>query len=499
MDRSTKLLGIVASSLLTTPGVAIATAPLAAFALLGASASAQLSEVEPYYVVVTEDNVNLRCGAGQVWYAVGKVNRGQVLRVDGHEFGWLRVGYPQGIAAIVRSRDAEFDEKSGVVVLVRESRLQANNPAGGVGESWRPLLDYPMPADSVLQHIETIRSSSGEVTGYRVVAPGGAKGFISDSLVRPATESEVQTLLAQSSAPVAPTTTPARPTQSPTPAPAPVETPAPIETQPEFEPDDDPIYADEPEPMPEPAPTPTRQDPAPVVREAAPTQSGDDATRRFPPPAADEPARAPTPTPSQPIRAGGSGEPARTAPMAPPRFEDLQRTLEEVMRQPTEGAEYEPLINEFKRFADSLPDTPESENARRAAMSRIELLRLRADLQRTLQSLAETEAIADSGTAQVEQSVRTVNEAPAYAFVGRLTTSTVYTGQRLPRLFRLQAVDSGRTLAYITPDPALDLEAKLGSVVGVVVRQSRQDATLGLPLIDARRIDQMTADQIRSR
>lgn len=497
MDRSTKLLGIVASSLLTTPGVAIATAPLAAFALLGAGASAQLSEVEPYYVVVTEDNVNLRCGAGQVWYAVGKVNRGQVLRVDGHEFGWLRVGYPQGIAAIVRSRDAEFDEKSGVVVLVRESRLQANNPAGGVGESWRPLLDYPMPPDSVLQHVETIRSTSGEVTGYRVVAPGGAKGFISDSLVRPATEAEVQTLLAQNAPPVAPTTT-APPTPAQTPAPAPAQTPAPIETQPEFEPDDDPIYAEEPEPTPEPTPTPTRRDPAPIVREAEPASTGDDASRRFPPPAADEPARTPPPA-TQPIRAGGSGEPARSAPLAPPRFEDLQRTLEEVMRQPTEGAEYQPLINEFKRFADTLPDTPENENARRAAASRIELLQLRADLQRTLQSLSETEALADSGTAQVEQSVRTVNEAPAYAFVGRLTTSTVYNGQRLPRLFRLQAIDSGRTLAYITPDPALDLEAKLGSVVGVVVRQSRQDATLGLPLIDARRVDQMTADQIRSR
>ena len=129
-------------------------------------------------------------------------------------------------------------------------------------------------------------------------------------------------------------------------------------------------------------------------------------------------------------------------------------------------------------------------------MARIEL-RLAPDLQKSLQAFAEAEVMAPERHAGRAVGARCTR--PAYAFVGRLTVSTVYNGQRLPRLFRLQAVDSGRTLAYITPDPELDLESKLGSVVGVVVRQSRQDATLGLPLIDARRIDQMAADQIRSR
>lgn len=500
MDRSPRTLGLVASTL-----IAFAGAAMPVVALVGAPAHAQLTQVDPYYVVVTEDNVNLRCGAGSVWYAVGKVSRGQVLRVDGHEFGWLRVGYPAGIPAIVRVRDAEFDQAAGVVVLTRESRLQANNPGGGVSESWRQLLDEPLPADSVLQHLETLRSSTGEVTGYRVVAPNSAKGFISDSLVRPATESEVQALLSQAMTTPAPAgreATPAR--QEPAARPAPVAEPAPAPVE-EPQPDDDPVYADEPEPEPEtPSPAPIIPDPRsrPAEPQAQPVRTEDEPARRFPPPAADEPAR---PVESQPLRAGAdsssrtAGDAGRTTPAAPPRFEDLQRTLEEVMRQPTEGAEYQPLINEFQRFLGSLNDSPENENARRAATARIELLRLRVDLQQTLQAFAEAEAIADRSVTQVEQSVRTVNEAPAYAFVGRLTASTVYNGQRLPRLFRLQAVDSGRTLAYLTPDPELDLESKLGSVVGVIVRQSRQDSTLGLPLIDARRVDQMTADQLRSR
>ena len=174
MDRSSRTLGVVASALLTGAGAAT---PLVALLSVSTPARAQLTQVEPYYVVVTEDNVNLRCGAGSVWYAVGKVNRGQVLRVDGHEFGWLRVDIPP-VPAIARRGVRRVGGRRGAT---RESRLQANNPGGGVAESWRQLLDEPLPADTVLQHIETLRSSAGEVTGYRVVAPGAAKGFISDS------------------------------------------------------------------------------------------------------------------------------------------------------------------------------------------------------------------------------------------------------------------------------------------------------------------------------
>jgi hypothetical protein len=40
----------------------------------------------------------------------------------------------------------------------------------------------------------------------------------------------------------------------------------------------------------------------------------------------------------------------------------------------------------------------------------------------------------------------------------------------------------------------LDLAAKLNTVVGGVVAQSRDDSTLGLPLIDAKRVDIIRAE-----
>ncbi len=496
MDRSKKTLGMLATTLLSLAGTA---APMIALAAPSSVAMAQSTDVDPYYVVVKESNVNLRCGAGQVWYAVGKVSPGQVLRVDGHEFGWLRVGYPAGMGAIVKANDAEFDPSANTVTLIRESKLQANNPAGGVSESWRQLLDASLPADTVLQHIETLTSATGEVTGYRVAAPGGARGFVSETLVRMATENEVQAFLATPHDATAvaakePANRPA-PNDEPTHAVA-AETAETLANEvadtalaetPTADDDDGLMGYEETETVVE----------IDTAEPAATTAAETTVVNRFPPPAADAPVQQ-RPEPaltSQPMRAGGQPEGAATPARAPvASYPDLNRSFEEVMRQPTEGAEYTALINEFQRLIETLPDAPGSDSMRAAANGRIAALRLRADLQESMQRMNDALAEADVGSVRVEENVQTLDANPVYRFVGRLSSSMVYNGQRLPLLFRVQAVDSGRTIAYLTPSPELDLTAKLNTVVGVVVGQSRDDSSLGLPLIDAKRVDIIKAE-----
>lgn len=508
MVRSKTTLGMLASGLIGVAGSAMPM--IGAIVGIGATtgaARAQTTEVEPYYIVVKESNVNLRSGAGVVWYPVGKVEQGQVLRVDGHEFGWLRVGYPAGMAAIVKVNEAEYDVSTGEVTLIRESRLQANNPAGGVGDSWRQLLDAPLPADTVLQHLETVTNSAGEITGYRVVAPGGAKGYLSETLVRMATEDEVQRFLA---APVV-ATRPTTPAQTPT---TPVRTEERAVAAPTAETtarttaelaDAQADSPDENEDLPvgdesgAHEPTPVAQTP----RNDAPEPTTQTTVNRFPPPAADAPTEEPqTETPaltreSTPMQAGGQATPVEARqPVQPPpaSYAELNRTFEEVMRQPTEGAEYTPLINEFQRLVETLPDEPGADAMRSAANGRIAALRLRVDLQEQMQKMSEALAAADAGSQRVSESAETLEANPVYRFVGRLGSSTVYNGQRLPLLYRVQAVDSGRTIAYLTPAPELDLTAKLGSVIGVVVKSTRDDNSLGLPLVDARRVDVIKAE-----
>ena len=57
-----------------------------------------------------------------------------------------------------------------------------------------------------------------------------------------------------------------------------------------------------------------------------------------------------------------------------------------------------------------------------------------------------------------------------YKVAGRLYPSTVYDGERLPRMYRLVSIDPGvkSTLAYLIPVPEHQLEQKVGAVVGVL-------------------------------
>jgi uncharacterized protein YgiM (DUF1202 family) len=489
MDRSKNTLGMLATTLLAAAGTV---APMLALAASSSVTLAQSTDVDPYYVVVNESNVNLRCGAGLVWYPVGKLNQNQVLRVDGHEFGWLRVGYPSGTAAIVRANDAEFDPTASTVTLIRESKLQASNIEGGASESWRQLLDASLPADTVLQHLETLRSTSGEITAYRVVAPGGARGFVSETLVRMANENEVQAFLAMPQD--APKLANAAGDNTPTEAVAAKTAESLANEVAEA------ALAEAPTPDDNDGLQGYNEDTVEVVIDEpdAALEVETTVVNRFPPPAADAPVEErPAPTiVSQPISAGGQSSTTPTPPAQTPvaSYPELNRTFEEVMRQPTEGAEYAPLINEFQRLIETLPDEPGSDSMRAAANGRIAALRLRADLQESMQRMNAALATADVESVRVQESALTLDANPIYRFVGRLSSSMVYNGQRLPLLFRVQAVDSGRTIAYLTPSPELDLAAKLNTVVGVVVAQSRDDSTLGLPLIDAKRVDIIRAE-----
>ena len=91
-----------------------------------------------------------------------------------------------------------------------------------------------------------------------------------------------------------------------------------------------------------------------------------------------------------------------------------------------------------------------------------------------------------SGSMQGEKIVR-AREA-ALTAVGRLGASTVFDGVRRPRLYRVQDAVTGRTIAYLKPDPGFDLAAMLGQTVGVGGPKTFEDE-LSVNLVSPRRID----------
>ena len=75
-----------------------------------------------------------------------------------------------------------------------------------------------------------------------------------------------------------------------------------------------------------------------------------------------------------------------------------------------------------------------------------------------------------------------------YAGVGRLATSTIYEGTRMPLLYRIQDVSTGRTVAYVKPSDGFDMAAMLGQLIGVIGKKT-YDGTHRVDIIDPKRID----------
>jgi len=80
--------------------------------------------------------------------------------------------------------------------------------------------------------------------------------------------------------------------------------------------------------------------------------------------------------------------------------------------------------------------------------------------------------------------------------VGRLTTSTLYTGDDQPRLYRLVNPLTQRTAAYVRPGgpDGPDVRGMLGEYVGIE-GETEYNSALKLHVIEPERIDELSASE----
>jgi len=443
----------------------------ATLALLAGAAGAWAQIIQPVdppqYVIVTENNTQMKAGPGDVHYTVKVLTAGQVLRVDGETDErtlprYLRVEYPPGMSAFVKAEEGVAE--GNVVRLTVPSRLRALNVSGGERGHWWFLLpeDRLLPVGTALPLVDTLMSE-GRVYGYRVPAPPESRGFVRAGDVSPASPEVVERYLQMLAGEGAETKTepaPAAPERAEVapvePAQQPVEEPAAVEpeVQPQPEPELKPIVT--------PSPVEQVEQPAPV--ELTPTEP-----------------RTPERTETAAARPARSGEPAS--------LETLQSLYEQAQSQPIREAELDEVIAEFERTIESLKG-PEDQRTREFLTSRLELLRLRADLQKSMRAAEQLADASGERRERFERDSAALDRARAYTVVGRLVPSTVYDGRRLPKMYRVQSVDEGfaRTVAYLMPNEKLELDAKLGRVVGIVGDTSL-DPALRVNIIRPRRVD----------
>ena len=428
----------------------------------GAARAQEVSRVEPYFVVPTAGDVKLRCHHGSLFYHVAVLDKSQVLRVDGEVDGWLQVEYPPGAPVVVRYIEGEVTADRTKVRLTRRPKLRAYNRENPLmDECFKSVVieDPPMPGTEV-RLIQTIKNRAGDTGGYLIDAPPGSKGYILASEVRRATPEEAARFVGLGAAPAAPA-----PATAPAPAPAPVSTPAPAQPEPQpvapapvvQTPPASNVPTDTATAMPTqpaPAPAPPVAQPAPAEQTVPYIPPAEPVAIEGQPAPATEPAPAPTPAPAP--------APARVM-----NLNELDQAFDRLSMQSTDSAEYEELITQYQRYADTLADDELTQRTRAYIDARIKLLALRAELQRNQAQLAALRARAQETAQTAQSSAERIESTRDYIVVGRLLTSSIYDGQRLPLMYRIQAVETGRTLAYVTPVPALGLDGRLGQIVGV--------------------------------
>ncbi len=405
------------------------------------SATALAQEV-PFTGIVIDDKVEVRAGGGNTFYVVGTLQRGALVQVDEVLFGWLKIVPPAAVHSVV-GRAFVNRQGAGNEGVINQDRVDVL--AGNVNPSDNP---YKRQVFLTVGDKVTILGEAGDF--YKIAPPKGAFVFLPPGSVRRATAAEIASG---------------------------------VETRPAAEPK--PVDA-APTPTPVPAGTP---DPAPVASTAplATVPGGDVTTVIVEAPVA-EPKPDPTVTAVQTPTATEPPAPAPATPTA--AFVELESRFEAASQLPVEQQPVAELLAAYEalRASETLQPTE-----RIVAAARVRQLNRASEIQRALGEVAAVrERIATQKT-QIEQTAADRAARPNYDAVGQLLVSPVFTGEKLPRLYRLADPGSFRTICYVQLPPSVDLQKVLGRMVGVV-GDTRNDPAVTLRVIEAARVDVLQAD-----
>jgi len=452
---------------------------VAALSLLALAAAAALTRPawtqapappdESYMAAITADDVPVRCGAADSYYPFGKVRKGDLVKVIGEKFNWVRVltdgpafreffGYvclPKADAGRVRlDAEAKKARTLGPVDLRAPNLNTRYDPRN----SWKAIL--LIEADVELIVLETIETERQIV--YKVVLPEKAEGWISASFVQRATPEQVAAWTEAMAHPQAEA-------QAAGPAATDADEPPPGEAEP--------VLARAEQAVP-----PVSEQPA-TSPQAAPTPSVE---ASGPPAGHDEPD---APTEETPSGSAQATEPPAPAPStAQTQLEGLETAYRQLCKEPIETAEVLPLRELYLKLTEEHPD---SRRIARYASARAEQLAIWAELQERRAELARLRKRLDLSAEEAEAFRLALENTADYVAVGRLAASTVYDGRLLPKLFRVQDPATSRTIAYLRPDDGFDLTEMLGQLVGIVGTKA-YDGGLRLNTIRPKRIDLLT-------
>lgn len=469
-----------------------ATFALGVAAELHAQTTGRTAEDDGYIAVLTADKVYVRSGAANSYYPFGMLREGDLVKVLEEKYNWARVatvgpafkdmfGYikqAKGEAPVLRITEGNpIATTLGQINLIAPNLETGNAPQ----HSWKPIVN--LPPDRQVKLLQTIETDTQTI--YAVSLTKDASGWVSMAHVRRADAAERQKWEDSLRKPLPASEKKLEATADETPAQKPVvnqpiaprqntravdETPAPKPA------------ADTTTTAPTPAATITDQT-QPKQFSMQPPQNGDlNATAEG---ASDESLAEVQSGEIEPEK--GVAEPKVTeVPKSPKqRLDALEAALGRLRKEPIETAEVDELQRLYKALAE---DAPNDVRIHSFADARAEQLEIWRELQKKKRDLAALDARINSASDDVQAVRYALLTSGNYTAVGRIASSTVYDGTRLPKLYRVQDPGTGRTVAYIRPEKEHDLAGLLDQLVGIMGERN-YDGSLGLHIIEPERID----------
>ncbi len=396
------------------------------------------AQASPYVAAIASEQA-VRAGADVRYYPFGRLRAGDVVRVNGQKAGFARVAtagpafteffgfvkFPKaGTSHLRRGADGQSATTTGLTDVFAPNLDARLDPAS----SWKPVVTLPADRDIVV--LETIESDQ-EVL-YKIALPPDAEGWIDLKGIRAATPSEIAVFEAA------------------------------VREMPQR-----PLAAVRPEVVPKPQQVTARSafDQGPVAAGkpgAAP--SAPQAAATAPPEIEEAP---PPPSPAQEM------------------LEDLEAVYAKLLKEPVETAE----VNALRQlYLDLSKQHQDSRTVSRFARARAQQLALWAEVQQRRGEMNDVLGRAVQTAQSAAASKEAIERLGPYLAAGRLDASTIYDGQRLPKLLRIRDPKTGRTIAYVQPDERFDLAGLLGRDVGVMGEWA-EDPGLRVTMIVPRRID----------
>ncbi len=456
----------------------LSAAIMLAFIASGQTLHAQSDRSEPTIAVVTGDSVLVRSGAADSYYPFGRLNSGAIVEVIGEKSNWAHIA-TRGPAFVAGTGAGQFfghimypasepgrfrvnaDGRTGVTLGptdVLAPNLTTNfNP----DDSWKPLIR--LEADTTVRILSTTTTESNN-TVHLIALPANAEGWISRAHLRSATAEEVAAWRGGSGMANVRGNQPRESEKS-----NPPKRDQPVEEKPA-----DPQARDQSQ---EPAETETPEE-ATANTTAAPTQQVLAREESI----AEEDASSHEEEPTEPL----------VEEVDKATIEDLEVLLQKLREAPAEISELANLRQMYLEFATRNANEKSASRFANARAEQLEIWREVRVRQVELQRIRERSRRTGQRT---EMALLSIHAHADYDVIGRLTASTIFDGQRLPKMLRLQEPGTNRTLAYIEPSGhGFEMIEMLGLWLGIVGEKS-YDPALRLNIITPKRIDLLAPAQ----